>query len=478
MPKTGGTGSLTLFNVQGDVEKEIRVLSTERMLQKLGLSKPEKKTVQSFDVPLVPVQEDFFLFPFRQLSATTVGGGSYKATDFSRDGVLKRSTSKLNGKPAYLNHNQSVGQEVGVIGECEYVASYKHNGIVIPAGVEGPFMIDSKLNPDLVRKMSSPISPIQCCSVSVIFEWEASHEFEREGDFYWHLGEIIDDEMVRRVAVDIVDYAESSLVWLGADPYARMLDDKGKVVSIDRSAAFTKNKFSDEPDNRKYESSARYFVFDCLDQEKFLHLSTSSEKFSKNPKPEKEIPMKEEVIIFFAAMFGTTPEKLKSGEFTKADAEKFTVKPTAEFAKMKSEDDFKKVSDELTLLKTEKANLETEKNNLTTEKANLATEKAKLEPLSKVGSSVLANAKAEAKRLYGIFSKGKEDAAIVAELENEADLDKLDSKIKMFGGHSVTEYGATCSECGSTKVNFRQSKQEGNPPPQERDFSLEEAAIN
>lgn len=472
----GGKASLTLFNVQGDVEKEIRILSTDRMLEKLGLAKPEKKTVQGFDLPLVPVQEDYFLFPFRHISATIVGGGTYKATDFSKDGVLKRSTAKLKGKPAYLNHIQEVGREVGVVGDTEFVSGYKHSsGLMVPAGIEAPYILDSKLegNADLIRKLSAPISPIQSCSVSVIFEWEASHEFEREGDFYWHLGEMIDNEMVRRICTNILDYAESSMVWMGADPYAKMLDEKGKIISIDRSQAFSKQSFKDAGAD-KFDSGRRFYVFDCLDKKNLLHLSAASEKNS-DPKPASS--MDKELLALLATFFGTTVAKLESGEFKKADADKFTVKPTTEFSKLKSEEDFNKVTGEKKVAEESLATLKTEKTNLETEITNLKADKAKLEPMAKVGTDVLTSARAEAKRVYGIFAKGKEEKTILDELEAETDYVKLEAKIKTFGGQAVTEFGAKCGECGSKNISFRTSiPKEGDDNKDTGDHSLEEAA--
>lgn len=485
MAKFGGHASLTLFNVQGEIEKEIKILSTERMLEKLGLSKPAKRTVQGFDLPLVPSQEDYFMFPFRHLSATTVGGGSYKATDFSKDGVLKRSTSKLKGKPAYLNHYQEVGKEVGVVGDTEYVQGYKHSsGLLVPAGIEGPYILDSKLegNADLIRKLSAPISPIQSCSVSVIFEWEASHEFEREGDFYFHLGEMLDDEMVRRIVTNIIDYAESSMVWMGADPYAKMLDEKGKIINIDRTAAFAKQSFSQAGDPNKFDTSRRIYVFDCLDKEKFLHLSKANEK-PQDPKTENIITMDEKLLAFLATSFGVTVEDLKANKFDTAKAEKFKILPIDSFSKLKSEEDFTKltnekkvVDDALAALKLEKATVDQTVVTLTTEKTNLE----KRESLAKVGESVLKAAKDEAKRVYGIFSKGKPEKVIEDELAAETDMVKLEAKIKTFGGQAVTEFGGHCAACGSKDIKFRNSvnKDDNNGGgATENEFALQDAAI-
>lgn len=480
MAKAEGKGKLCLFNIQGEVERQLQIAARERLFESLGLAKPEKKTLQRFDIPIIPKQGDFMLFPFRQLSATIVGAGTYKATDFSKDNVLKRSTPLLMGRPAYLNHMQIVGKEVGTIGDPEWSGGYKNSkGEPVPAGIEAPFVIDSVLEPELCRKMSSPISPIDSCSVTVIFEWEASHEFERDGDFYWHLGETIDDEMVRRIATKIIAYEESSLVWLGADPFAKMLDDKGQVINIDKAGAFAKHKLADNPDQAKYDPERKFYVFDCLDSEKFLHLSKSIAKFIE-PKTENVINMNEELLAFLAAKFGCTVEELKTGKFDKAKAEKFTIVAADSFAKMKTSEDFEKEVQAKAAAETKITTLTSEVETLKADKTKLEGEKASLAPMATVGTNVLTAAKDEAKRIYGIFSKGKPDATITAEIEGETDFTKLEKKIEMWGGKAVSEFGGSCAKCGHKEIKFRNSvpKEGGEGGEKEEDFNLAESLLH
>lgn len=464
MVKASGQNNLILFNDQSDIDRELQKLASDRLFEKLGLEKPAKKLLQKFDIPVIPQQEDFMFFPFRHISATTVGGGSWKATDFSVGNVLKKSTNLLYKKPAYINHNQQVGKAVGTIGEPEWVGSYKHtNGFQIPGGIEAPFILDSKLEPELCRQLSSPVSPIDAASVSVFFEWEASHEFEREGDFYWHIGEEIDGTMVRRIVTNIVDYMESSLVYMGADPYARGVGEKGEIVSIDRASAYSKSKFSDVPELQKYKPNATYYLFDCLDPEKVLHLSKSNLNFNK-PKPENIITMNEELLALLAVHFGTTVDALKTGAFKKADAEKFTVTKTEDFSKMKTAEVFTKLEGEKTEAETKLATANTELTKVKGEKESLEQEKKTNESFLKVGKDTLAAAQAEAKRVYGVFAKGKVEKSIEEELEKETDIAKLNAKIAMFGGSAIGQFGAKCTKCGSEEVEFRQSKNQEESP--------------
>jgi hypothetical protein len=63
---------------------------------------------------------------------------------------------------------------------------------------------------------------IHSASVDVIFEFEKSHpDLE---DFYYHLGETINGKFVALVATKILSYGEISLVWQGADGFAKRLD--------------------------------------------------------------------------------------------------------------------------------------------------------------------------------------------------------------------------------------------------------------
>lgn len=460
--KIQGAGRICLFNVNSDIDKELAKLQAEQIFKKMGLQKTEQKIIEGFDFPLIPKADDFYLFPWRHISACIVGAGSYKATDFSEGNVLKKSLSLLQGRPAYLNHNQVVNEEIGVVGETTWRNSYTNDdGIKIPGGIEAPFVIDGVLQPKLVRQLSSPVSPIDSASVTTIFMWEASHDFEHDGDFYWHLGEEIDGTIVRRVAKEMKSYEESSMVWMGADPFAKMLDDNGKIVNIDKAAAYSKNKFSKDPDLSKYDPRAKYYVVDCLDKEKLLHLSNSSIDFSK-AKTQNDNTMDDKLIIFLASFFATTPENIKTGKFSVTDAEKIVT--IDGFSKMKTD------SQSFATVSTEKASLETKVTGLETEVASLKADKTKLEKTvsdNKVSvdsyAKIITDAKAEAKRIYGVFSKGKPEKTIEDEVEAEVSLEKINKKIEMWGGSAVGQFGGECNSCHSKDISFRSSKPEGEP---------------
>jgi len=177
---------------------------------------------QNIDVKkeLLPKPEDFVKVPFRLISATTVGAGSWKVTDFSNEAVLKASMKKLIGKPVYPNHDSDdVFNYVGIIESVKWTEARMQDGQMIPAGIDGIIAIDGKTSPKIARGVL--MGAIFSNSVTVNFDWEPSHFFESPNDFYHKIGTIhTDGKMVRRVVTNINDYYESSLVWLGADPFA------------------------------------------------------------------------------------------------------------------------------------------------------------------------------------------------------------------------------------------------------------------
>lgn len=455
--KATGKVSLSLFNCNLDLERKLRLISNEALFEKLGLAKPDKKQLDA-GIPITPQLADFAYFPFRHLSAGIVAGGTWRATDFSDEAVLKRSKNLLQNKPAYKNHYQMVGEEIGYIGETEWVKSYTHPEFgKIPAGIEAPFIIDSVLEPDLCRKLNWPISPIQSCSVTVIFEWEASHDFEHEGDFYYHLGEMVDGEMVRRIVVNILDYGESSLVWQGADPFAKMLDKTtGKIIDVDRTAQFSKPKFGEDLSLEKWESKRLFFAFDSMSKKELLNLSKSFEE--NKPTPENVNTMDKDLLALLASLFGTTSENLEKGTFKKGDAEKYSILKKEDFTKMKSADDFQKEVDAKVKAEASVVTLTGEVTTLKGEKKVLEDAATLAKPKVDMADSLVTKSKEEAKRIYGIFAKGKPDAAIVTEIEGETTLEKLEAKIKMWGGQALTEFGGQCNKCKSNDISFRSSK--------------------
>jgi len=169
--------------------------------------------------------EDFIAFPFRHLSATIVGGGSWKATEFSEK-VLKAAADKFSFNPVFVNHEMETSNQVATNGQIKFVSKSGD----VPGGLEGPIWVDGLLHPDITRKLTSfPVPTIQSVSVTITYNWEPSHEFTDtdnnvdDWEFEKHIGSIVEGSMVRRIATLIIDSFETSFVWLGSDPFAKIV---------------------------------------------------------------------------------------------------------------------------------------------------------------------------------------------------------------------------------------------------------------
>lgn len=402
---------------------------------------------------LFPDPEDYLLFPFRLISACVVGSGTWKSTDFTNEKVLKASVSLLANKPAYVNHDMFVGNEIGNIGETQWSKSYTApDGTPVPAGIDGPYVIDSKLFPELCRKLNAPIPAIQSSSVTVYYDWESSHDFQDEYDFYRHVGEMLDGREVTRVVTKIWDYVESSLVYLGADPYAKKKDADGNLINIDKSSIMSNSKEDADPMYKLYKDKREMFVMESFSKESSIPLRKRIIEFKKN----EDEPMYTEVQKFIANQLGIKPE-----EVTQEAIKGYS------FVKTEELNGFKTAADKTTSLESEKTQLATDKATLVTEKEALSAEivtlkadNVKLTTNAKFGEELLISKRKECVETYTKAQMGKPDQVIIDEINACADPVSLNAKLKMFGKKMVEEYGGHCEKCGSNEISYRSSQNE------------------
>jgi hypothetical protein len=402
-----------------------------------------------------PAEEDFFSFMFRQLSATIVGSGSWKATDFRNLAVLKASVPLLSNKPAYTNHDMEVGNEVGHVGTAVWKDAYTNEqNVQIPAGIEAPFVLDFQLQPKLVRQMNSPVSPVQCCSVTIDFEWEASHEFENEWDFYYHLGEIINDEEVRRIVTKINDYYESSLVWKGADVFARMLiGDQVLDVNVqdtELAGQFNASKLT----SYDVAKVTRYYVAEGL---RTRSSAISNSATPPTPPPNSPNSMKHPLFSFMGTKLGLTAEQVEAFDQAKFDAavQSLTIVPKTEYDTLKAEHGTQATT--ITSLNQEKTDALAAKTKAEGEVNTLTQEKEANASFVEAGKSFSTQLRAAAEAEYTKFAKGNPDQKILDELKT-ADTASLEAKIKMWGGATAVGFAAHCTKCNSSdSIDFRSS---------------------
>lgn len=429
----------------------------------------------------IPKEEDFLPFWFRHISATIVGGHTWKATEFPQK-VLKKSTPLLKLKPVFVNHDLQVSNIVAGIGETKWTSGFKSSdGIMVPPGIDAPIWVDGRLHPDICRKLAAfPVPHIQSVSVTVTYEWEPSHVFEdREGNedvwlFENRIGQMVDNEMVRRVATEIIEYYETSLVWSGADPFAKILNEKGEPINIEKSAIIGMEKFTEDPLIDLYKEQNRYFVNDScfsivkkidlqrevigkiLKTENFSRLSETKKTNSNNSKMD-------ELTNFIAQLLSVKPEEV-------------TTEMLKEYALVKTTDhdsllNLKKTVgdiDSYTTLKAEKDTADAAVQTLTADNETLTAEKNQNEPLVTFAIERLKATKEEALRLLKLSNGDHEpDASVISlidKAEEEQDFKTLNGLIIQFGGKAFETFEGKCKECGSENITFRSSKQSDTDP--------------
>lgn len=187
---------------------------------------------------IVPRPEDLIYFNFRAISQRVV---ECYSVDYTRPGVLEASTSMLVNQRVCKDHrNRKAEDAIGRIVQATWDAVGKDNDGL--PGINIRFFVDAKIEPRLVRLLS--YGGVHSGSVTVAFEWEPSHpELLKAGNFWWKLGEEVDNEIVRLIATKILYYEEFSTVFEGADSAAKRIgDDAMPEVNDDGQATAAQTK--------------------------------------------------------------------------------------------------------------------------------------------------------------------------------------------------------------------------------------------
>lgn len=425
-----------------------------------------------------PKPEDYIYVPFRFITATIVGGGSWKATDFTREGVLKKAASMLKNKPVFLDHaTYSVKNGVGVVVDCFWSEGYTTaDGVVVPPGIDGVIRIDGKNNEKLARDLKSDPPVIQSCSVTVVYQYEASHTFlksdgsENPYEFEWKVGTIIKneatgiEEMVRRICVEVEDFLELSLVTWGADPFAKYKDENGNLINIDKTAIVSNSKFEAEPEANAVPNSDIYW---------FNLYRTNNIYFSN-------ISFGNDRTIYLAQIFPEkTGENQPDMDFKIALSKMLNVEPKdvteellGKYSFIKTEDlgtlntnltnantELTKVKGELELAKKQVTEKETLILNATTREEKLKGEVAELEGYRTHKEEALTELRASVLAAHTKANNGKESESFKKILE-KADEPDLKELAKEYNVALVEKFGgAFCTKCNSNEsITFQKSE--------------------
>jgi hypothetical protein len=168
-----------------------------------------------------PDEGDYIYPVFRALSATLIPG---YWLDYGTPGMLEQSARLLEGQTVYKNHSfRDVEQWIGVVNSASWDAEgTKTQGV---PGINVELKIDWRMNPRIARGLLMEPPAIHSVSVTVLFEYEYSHpQLMEEGRFWNLLGDEVDGEIVRLVVTKILGYWEISLVFQGADQFAKRIE--------------------------------------------------------------------------------------------------------------------------------------------------------------------------------------------------------------------------------------------------------------
>jgi hypothetical protein len=394
---------------------------------------------------ILPKEEDFVQVPFRLLSATIVAGATWRATEFPAN-VLKASTKKLLGKPVYLEHDTNLLNWVGMVRNPTWVDERMENGVRIPAGIDGIIAIDAKTNPKIVRATLS--GGIFSNSVTIVFDSKPSHSFEEQWQFRDAVGTMHKDgSMVRYVATKVHEYQESSLVFLGADPYAKMRDSEGNLSHVDILHSYSHSskvvRKDEEKEKELFKENNSYESWK-IDKETlslseiFSKLYTNKKSIMDADKPavteqpsELETTLLTTLSLTDKTKISTTVESLKSTE--------------TEYAKYKADTEAAKLVQEKTVAE------------LTAKNTELANKVAQLEADAKAGREMMEAKRAETLRLYKLSAGDKANAALES-LIQKADTKELDTLIEQYTTATTGKFKGKCKDCGSSNFSFQHSQ--------------------
>lgn len=480
--------SLALNNVGISIPLD-RKSDSKKTLEQFGFfgsSSDSNKFYPDLDVPnsVQPKDEDFIRVPFRLLSATIVGAGSWKATDFSDESMLRSSLGDLAKKPVYLDHDTDMHNWVGMVDSTVWGPREGD----VPGGINGVISIDAVVAPKVARGVLQGI--IFSNSVTVEFDWKPSHEFTETYEFENRIGQMHEDgTMIRRIATTIHNYHESSLVWLGADPYAKLIDTDGNLVHIDKSSVQLSKDDTDK-ERENFNNNKTYSIGFSMPKQ-VLGLS-KKRGFNSNSNNSKD--MNKEQLEFLRNLLGLSADaEISTEQLQKLGLKSAVTAITAEqTAKLEKFDKLNFIDVEGTALPEEETTgdivnfvvvkkesfdtLAGDAKQLKLDKDALDIKVTNLTANAEVGQGFLKLKRSEVKRLYAIFVENKTDASVVS-LIDSCTPDQLDGMLAQYTKGAENKFSITIKNAETGEFEFRSSLS-GNPGLVDTDDVIDEGIVS
>lgn len=383
-------------------------------------------------------QDSEFIEPVFRLLSNCIVAKDYNPTEFPEE-VLKASMNLLVGQTVNCDHETEIGNAIGSIKSVSWQDSYKaDNGVVIPGGINGVLKIDAKANPRIARGILMDPPSIHSNSVTVMFEWEKSHNMsdtEFREKFNTKLG---DGSLVRRIAKKIISYRETSLVSHGADPFAQIIAN-GKINNPDYAGARYYSYADVQPmDLDTLKTKISYYDFKGLHQIDTMH-NTSKFINEGNQNPQKNNNMNE-VEKFLEQLFGQDMLSLAEGST-----------PTVELALSQIKD----IISENQSLSEAKTKAEGEVTSLKDEVDSLKETIKLNEKMVSLGEAHLKDVREATIASYKkTVDEDKADANILSLLEADTtNVETLLSLKATYDAQVEEKFPLHCADCGSKNVN-------------------------
>lgn len=400
---------------------------------------------------LNPKESDFIEPVFRLLSNTVVQQ-YHNPIEFPAD-VLKASMKKLVGITVNVDHETALGNAIGTVKSVEWQESYKASGMTIPAGINAVLKIDGKSNPRIARGIMMEPPSIHSNSVTVMFTWVPSHPTLGEDEFYNKLGTYDEKgKLVRKVASDIMFYRETSLVGMGADPFAQKVSGS-KIVNP------TLAKSRKPVDSKALKDEGQEFDAITID---WKNLDAETGTFTLGTfeidVEEQNNKEMEQILLLLTTIFG-----LEEGSLTEDNYEETLNGIAQELTSLRESSDGE---DEITIEGL--TGMEVIANaikELNTLKAGIPEGRtlSTLVSMSTIGETALSDLRKETKRLYALSLKeGKTEDQNIINLIDTASFETVTSLHKQYNEASDDNLEFTCNKCGSHEVSRQSSKPSGD----------------
>lgn len=161
--------------------------------------------------------EEYVEFDFRILTAGIISGHWF---DFS-ESVLKQVVTKFKDARVILSHYPAIQNIIGVVTQTSFEPENENR----PAGINGKYRIFKKFGSDIIEKLQTSPPLLDATSAGIRLDYERSHPKMSEFQHYMQLGEEVNGEIVRYIVKDILDVLEVSIVFRGADKFAKRLSE-------------------------------------------------------------------------------------------------------------------------------------------------------------------------------------------------------------------------------------------------------------